>query len=67
MEVRRAEIDGVGIWRAQAENCSFAGSRRCGGEICRRVWMTIWTESASSCASSVEGDAVAGAVETGGE
>jgi hypothetical protein len=48
MEVNMAERDGVGMETEQAENCSLAGSRTCGGESWRRVWMNIWTESASS-------------------
>jgi hypothetical protein len=41
MTVNNAETEGVGIGNAQAENCSFAGSKICGGDNRRRVCMTI--------------------------
>lgn len=40
--------DGVGSCSVHAENCSLAGSKRCGGVSCIKVCMTVCEKSASS-------------------
>ena len=48
----------VGICTAQPEYCSFALSKRCGGERCNSVCMADCSESASSAESVVRGEGV---------
>ena len=55
MILRREDSDGVGMDTKEAERCSFAGSRMCGGDICSSVWVASWRDSVSSFARGFDG------------